>query len=252
MKVSEGETENYYLSKYNNFIKIGNKETVIYNSLSGKVILYDKNISPDRLHMEINNEESNRIFIQNKFIYKNKYEEEKLLEKIIKVSKNINNSKFKIHVFPNSKGEIGPNFFKDLKNIIKKNLNKTISMYIYIYKPINKIFLKKLNNFFQKNNLEDKIIIFFTVNPLLFDKSDILSLNHINKKFIIALIDENFFKEKIDFKSYLEITYKKISSERLDSTSAFLFNIKKSLLSLGGFNNLMQHSHEKRRNAILY
>lgn len=79
MKVFDGKINNYYLSKYNNFIKIGKKKTALYNSLSGKTILFNKDISIEQLHVEINNKENNCFFIENKFIYKNKYEEEKLL-----------------------------------------------------------------------------------------------------------------------------------------------------------------------------
>jgi hypothetical protein len=232
MRKFDGNFHNYYISKYTNFIKIENKKTAVYNSLGGRVTFYEGALGSYHSRMKINNNETVQVLIKNKLIYKNEHEEKRLIEKIIKVSKKINNSKFKIHVFPNRKGDIGPNFFKDLERIINKNYNKSISMYIYIYNPINKTFLMELNDFFQKNNLEDKVIVFFTVNPLFFEKSGILSLNHINKKFIIVLIDENFFKEKIDFISYLEIAYQKVSIEKIDLTCAFLFNIKKSLLSL--------------------
>jgi radical SAM protein with 4Fe4S-binding SPASM domain len=221
--------DNFYFSEYTNFINIKrNKKKVIFNSLTGNVVWLNRNFKKGK--------PKERDFLpKKKFILKNEKKEKLWIKRLTKITNDMHNKQLKIHLFFNKyySEKDYQQFFVELEEIIQKNHNKSITLYVYIYDKNGILFSAKLNNFFDKNGLNDSVCVIFIINPLIIKNEDILVFNNIRNKAIIFLIDALFLEDKINFKFYLEILYQQIKKYLKNGLKcSVIFNIKKNNLDL--------------------
>lgn len=229
-------SKKYYFSKYNNIIDLEERHKVIlYNSLTGNIVFLKKNIYKDILKMKANIKNEIEI-LRNKFIFNDEFEEKILEKNLAKISENIVKKKLKVHIFLNkyyNDKVFLDSFLVELSNIVKKNSEKKITLYIYVYSKFAQSFYKIFNNFFFNRLPEYESLIVFVIDPLVVEFENIFSLNNIKRKSVVAIIDPNSFNNIIHFNSYLEEVYHKIERyPQIGIGCTIIFNITKKYLSV--------------------
>jgi len=226
-----------YFSRFNNLIKLPNtRDFVLYNSLSGAVTVLSDTQYHDIFKKKISSEEVQTFLLDKKYVYPNPEHETRMIEKISKISAQIRRKKLKLHFFVANKGYKCPlwdNLFQAAEEILHKSPEKSITLYIYIYKKPEKGFLLCLNHFFKTNQLSGRVAVIFIINPIEVNPEQILSLKDIKKKSVSAIIDQHFFKEEKNFSVFLKVLYPRIIQYPQNGLPCvIIFNIKNPFLDL--------------------